>query len=76
MQNEPQPNDRFLRIDEVVHLTGLSRSTIYEYARLKRFPEAVNLGSNKRAWIESEVRQWMNERINQRNDKQKQEDYQ
>ena len=76
MQNEPQPNDRFLRIDEVVHLTGLSRSTIYEYARLKHFPESVNLGSNKRAWIESEVRQWMNERINQRNDKRKQEDYQ
>ncbi|MCK9140956.1 AlpA family transcriptional regulator [Haemophilus influenzae] len=74
MQNEPQPNDRFLRIDEVVHLTGLSRSTIYEYARFKRFPEAVNLGSNKRAWIESEVRQWMNDRINQRNDKRKQED--
>ncbi|MCQ9124243.1 AlpA family transcriptional regulator [Rodentibacter heylii] len=64
-------NDRFLRIDEVIQMTGLSRSTIYDYSRCGRFPEAVDLGGNKRAWIESEVKQWMNDRIKQRNNKAK-----
>lgn len=67
-----EQTERFLRVDEVTALTGLSRSTIYENARLGRFPEAVNLGGNAKAWLESEVRAWMNERIKQRNSKQKQ----
>ena len=67
-----QQNDRFLRMDDVIQLTGLSRSTIYDYSACGKFPEAVNLGGNAKAWLESEVRAWMNERIQQRNNKQKQ----
>ncbi|OOF57355.1 DNA-binding protein [Rodentibacter myodis] len=64
-------NERFLRVDDVIKLTGLSRSTIYDKARIGKFPEAVNLGGNAKAWLESEVRNWMNERIQQRNNKTK-----
>ena len=70
MANE-KPNDRFLRIDEVIQMTGLSRSTIYDYSKCGRFPEAGDLGGNKKAWIESEVKQWMNDRIEKRNNKAK-----
>ena len=67
-------NDRFLRIDEVTQLTGLARTTIYDKARANTFPQPVDLGGNKKAWLESEVRNWMQERINQRNQKQQQKD--
>ena len=67
-------NDRFLRIDEVTQLTGLARTTIYDKTRANTFPQPVDLGGNKKAWLESEVRNWMLERINQRNQKQQQKD--
>lgn len=67
-------NDRFLRIDEVTQLTGLARTTIYDKTRANTFPLPVDLGGNKKAWLESEVRNWMQERINQRNQKQQQKD--
>lgn len=63
-------NDRFLRIDEVTQLTGLARTTIYDKTRANTFPQPVDLDGNKKAWLESEVRNWMQERINQRNQKQ------
>ncbi|MBN6075907.1 AlpA family transcriptional regulator [Aggregatibacter actinomycetemcomitans] len=67
-------NDRFLRIDEVTQLTGLARTTIYDKTRANTFPRPVDLGGNKKAWLASEVKNWMQERINQRNQKQQRKD--
>lgn len=64
-----QENERFLRIDEVMHLTGLSRSTIYDNARAGKFPQSVPLGGGAKAWLESEIKEWMQSRIKQRNNK-------
>lgn len=36
--------ERFLRLPEVMHLCGLSRSTIYELIRKGEFPPQVSLG--------------------------------
>ncbi|WP_256801998.1 helix-turn-helix transcriptional regulator [Rodentibacter ratti] len=72
MMTDNTQKERFLRVDDVINLTGLSRSTIYDKTRLGKFPEAVNLGGNAKAWLESEVRAWMNARIEQRNNKAKQ----
>ncbi|OOF56380.1 DNA-binding protein [Rodentibacter genomosp. 2] len=72
MMTDNTQNERFLRVDDVINLTGLSRSTIYDKTRVGKFPEAVNLGGNAKAWLESEVRAWMNACIEQRNNKAKQ----
>ena len=66
---ETQTKERFLRIDAVIELTGLARSTIYDKTRLNQFPQPVDLGGNKKAWLESEVNKWMQERIEQLNQK-------
>ena len=42
--------ERFLRLPEVMHLCGLSRSTIYELIRKGEFPPQVSLGGKNVAW--------------------------
>ncbi|MBE5252035.1 helix-turn-helix transcriptional regulator [Mixta mediterraneensis] len=59
----PALNDRFLRLPEVIHITGLSRSTIYDLISRSTFPAQITLGGKNVAWLASEISVWMNERI-------------
>lgn len=59
----PKPASRFLRVSEVEALTGLSRTTIYDWSADGRFPRPVRLSGRAVRWIESEVLEWMDERI-------------
>ena len=54
---------RFLRLPEVIARTGLSRSTIYMRLDQGRFPPPVSLGGRAVGWIESEIDEWMRDRI-------------
>ena len=54
---------RFLRLPEVMARTGLSRSTIYLRLDQGRFPSPVSLGGRAVGWIESEIDEWMRNRI-------------
>ncbi len=56
---------RFLRLPEVLARTGLSRSTIYVRLDQGRFPRPVSLGGRAVGWIESEVDEWIRERIDE-----------
>jgi prophage regulatory protein len=58
----------FIRIKQVVEITGLSRGYIYDLTRTGRFPKAVSLvpGGNSLAWIATEIEDWVNERIAER----------
>lgn len=58
--------DSFLRRPTVERLTGLSRSAIYDFMKEQRFPKPVSIGGNAVAWIESEVREWMQARVVER----------
>lgn len=51
--------DRFMRIDEVISVTGLARNTIYRRMREGTFPRQVRLGPNSVAWLQSTISQWM-----------------
>ncbi len=52
--------DRFIRIKEVMALTGLSRSSVWNYAKeLEGFPQPFKIGKNVTVWRLSEVLQWM-----------------
>ncbi|MDD9176313.1 MULTISPECIES: AlpA family transcriptional regulator [Aliivibrio] len=61
---------RFLKLKEVMALTALSRSSIYKFMEESRFPKSVSLGDRAVAWVESEVEEWMYERLSQRDEKQ------
>ncbi|MDR9499739.1 MAG: AlpA family transcriptional regulator [Hydrogenovibrio sp.] len=57
---------RLIRMNEVRKLTGLSRSYVYALAAKGQFPKPVKLSERSAAWIESEVKNWIDERIQQR----------
>ena len=50
---------RFMRLPEVVQLTGVSRSTIYRWMANGEFPKQVSLGANTVAWLENDVNDWI-----------------
>lgn len=51
--------NKFIRIKEVMEMTGLARSTIYKYARSGMFPPNVKISRRAAAWVEQEVNEWM-----------------
>jgi prophage regulatory protein len=58
---------RFLRRGEVVRLTGLPVSTIYEQMSAGIFPRPVRISARSNGWIESEIAEWQAARIAERN---------
>lgn len=52
-----------LRRKEVEQRTGLSRSGLYDLIRQGRFPSPVSLGARSVAWVESEISEWITQRI-------------
>ena len=59
---------RILRLPEVQRRTGLSRSTIYVRLEQGLFPKPVSLGARAVGWIESEVDEWIRQRIEESRD--------
>ena len=57
---------RIVRLPEVRQLTGLSRSGLYKRMKEEAFPHAIGLGGRSVGWVESEVLDWINERISLR----------
>jgi prophage regulatory protein len=49
---------KFLRIRQVMQLTGLSRMTIYRLELAGRFPKRRRLSENSVAWLESDIAEW------------------
>ncbi len=54
---------KILRLPNVKARTGLSRSTIYLRMSEGSFPASVSLGGRAVGWIETEVDDWLNQRI-------------
>lgn len=54
-----------LRLPAVKTRTGLSRSTIYQKISRKEFPPGIALGMRARGWIEAEITEWIERRIQQ-----------
>jgi len=53
-----------LRLPEVSKKSGKSRSSIYRDMALGKFPKQIKLSERSSGWIESEVDQWIEDRIN------------
>ncbi|ELA9315113.1 AlpA family transcriptional regulator [Vibrio parahaemolyticus] len=54
---------KFLRIQDVMSLTGLGRSTIYKFMDEDIFPKTIPLGGRAVGWLESEIEEWMESRL-------------
>lgn len=63
---------QMLSIKDVIHYTGLSRSTIYEMIdeKSKRydptFPKKVQITAARVTWVASEIADWINTKISER----------
>ena len=76
MDKKHTPQKRFIRLPEVLSRTGYGRTTIYRKMEDGSFPKSLKLGgppidpnvfdSRAIAWIEDEVEQWMESRIDER----------
>ena len=60
--------DQLIRITGVKNLTGISKSYIYQLCQEDRFPMPVKLvpGGTSVAWVASEVQDWIDARIAER----------
>jgi len=54
---------RLIRAPEVCRLTGMSRPYIYALMARKEFPKQIVLGPGCVVWVETEVAEWIAEKI-------------
>jgi prophage regulatory protein len=76
MDKKHTPQKRFIRLPEVMSRTGYGRTSIYRKMDDGSFPKSLKLGgapkdpnefdSRAIAWIEEEVDQWIESRIQDR----------
>jgi prophage regulatory protein len=59
----PERSPSFLRLPQVRQRTGLSRSSLYAKILHGEFPPPINLGARAVGWLESEVDEWINDRV-------------
>ncbi|OOY45211.1 helix-turn-helix transcriptional regulator [Solemya velum gill symbiont] len=60
------PTNRILRLEEVMNIVGLCRSTIYVEMAEGRFPRSVPLSRRAVGWYEEEINDWVDDRKNLR----------
>jgi prophage regulatory protein len=54
---------KLIKRTEVEAITSLKRSSIYAKMSEGTFPKPIKLGSRSVAWIEAEVQEWVENRI-------------
>lgn len=57
---------RIMRIEEVCQCTALARATIYKYIAQHSFPKPLPLGGRAVGWLECEIQEWIQSRIDAR----------
>jgi prophage regulatory protein len=57
---------KLIKLPEVIEITTLSRASIYRLIAEGKFPKQVKLSTRACAWIEQEILDWRNDRINSR----------
>lgn len=57
---------KLIKMPQVRGNTGLSKSHIYALAQKGEFPKPIKLSERSSAWVESEVQEWIDNRIAER----------
>jgi prophage regulatory protein len=52
-----------LRLPQVIQITGLCRSMIYQLEAADRFPRRIRIGSRAVGWLHGEIQQWLESQI-------------
>ena len=54
---------RFIRLPQVVEMTGMGKTFIYDHMNDGTFPKQIQLGGKSVVWNEQEVIKWMEDRM-------------
>ncbi|MGB9191639.1 MULTISPECIES: helix-turn-helix transcriptional regulator [unclassified Acinetobacter] len=54
---------KLLNLAQVTAKTSLSKNTVYVLMRKGEFPRPIRITEIRTAWLESDIEQWINERI-------------
>jgi predicted DNA-binding transcriptional regulator AlpA len=54
---------RMLRLSQVMDVTGLRKTKIYELQKQGQFPNRVAITANRVAWVEEDIQAWLAERV-------------
>jgi prophage regulatory protein len=57
---------KFLKLQKVMEITGMSRSSVYSAINQGTFPPQIPLGARSVVWVEAEIQEWMQSCINRR----------
>ena len=64
-QPEPTPEDSpYLRMGEVMRLTGMTHAMIYDGVRAKTFPKWADLPKRGSGWLKTDIEAWLAARDN------------
>ena len=58
--------ERFISLRDVLNRTSLSKTHTYRLINAGLFPRTVPLGPHRVAFLESEVEEWMAQRVGER----------
>jgi len=69
-ESKKEKDTRLIRIREVIRLTGISKSYLYQLCKVDQFPKSIQLipGGKSVAWLESEVIDWIDSRVKARDE--------
>ena len=59
---------KFIVLPQVQEIVPYSASHIWRLERSGKFPKRIRVGGNRVAWLESEVKRWIEEKIASRSD--------
>lgn len=57
---------KIIRLNQVINSTGLGRSTIYKFIAEGKFPAPLKLSERCVEWLENEVQNWIQNRVDAR----------
>ncbi len=62
-------SQKILKLPDVMKMTALSRSSLYDFVRKKTFPKPILLGARAVGWLEDEVTAWINQKAESRQER-------
>ena len=58
--------NNIIRLPQAIQKTGLSRSTIYSLISRGEFPQKIQLATRSIGFLESEINDWIENKLSQR----------
>jgi prophage regulatory protein len=56
-------NEQFLRLPQVMEITGLAKSTVWLWVKEGRFPAPIKLSARVTVWQLSDVKAWQHKKV-------------